>query len=340
MTEITTLDSLREHLQRAIELEHATIPPYLCALYSIVPGTNAESTDVIRTIVVEEMIHLTLAANVLNAVGGSPVVDSPDFLAPYPAALPNSDHEFVVPLSRFAPSTIATFMRIEKPEASGAPPEADRFETIGQFYEAVEIALRALCDELGEGAVFTGDPARQVRPEMLRYDGDGPIVVVSDLASALRALNEIEEQGEGLHHDEVWSGERDIFHPERDEVAHYFRLCEIVHGRLYQRGDTPQSGPSGERFSVDWDAVYPMRDNPSTSDYPEGSPERELMLAFNRLYTNVLGQLHGAFNGAPATIGPVVGAMMDLRKAARELMMTPNGDGVTTVGPSFEYARG
>ncbi|WP_222870067.1 ferritin-like protein [Actinomadura decatromicini] len=32
---IATLDELREHLQWAIELEHATRPPYLCALYSL-----------------------------------------------------------------------------------------------------------------------------------------------------------------------------------------------------------------------------------------------------------------------------------------------------------------
>jgi hypothetical protein len=29
---IDTLDDLRRHLQRAVELEHATIPSYLCAL--------------------------------------------------------------------------------------------------------------------------------------------------------------------------------------------------------------------------------------------------------------------------------------------------------------------
>jgi len=37
---ITTLESLREHLQWAIELEHFTIPPYLCALYSLDSGRN------------------------------------------------------------------------------------------------------------------------------------------------------------------------------------------------------------------------------------------------------------------------------------------------------------
>ena len=38
---INTRESLCRHLQTAIELEHSTLPPYLCALYSIVEGTNA-----------------------------------------------------------------------------------------------------------------------------------------------------------------------------------------------------------------------------------------------------------------------------------------------------------
>jgi hypothetical protein len=36
---INTVGSLRKHLQWAIELEHATIPPYLCALDSIEEGS-------------------------------------------------------------------------------------------------------------------------------------------------------------------------------------------------------------------------------------------------------------------------------------------------------------
>ena len=46
---VTTLDDLREHLQWAIELEHATLPPYLCALYSIKPGTNRGATEVLTS---------------------------------------------------------------------------------------------------------------------------------------------------------------------------------------------------------------------------------------------------------------------------------------------------
>ena len=72
---ITTVDSLRRHLQWAIELEHATLPPYLCALYSIKEGHNEEAAEVVHSVFMEEMLHLTIAANILNAVGGSPVLD-------------------------------------------------------------------------------------------------------------------------------------------------------------------------------------------------------------------------------------------------------------------------
>ena len=38
-----TVKGLQSALQNAIELEHATIPPYLYALYSIRQNTNAKS---------------------------------------------------------------------------------------------------------------------------------------------------------------------------------------------------------------------------------------------------------------------------------------------------------
>jgi len=65
-------------LQNAIELEHSTIPPYLYALYSLAPGANKEVAEIIESVVIEEMLHITLASNVLNALGGTPVLDRPD----------------------------------------------------------------------------------------------------------------------------------------------------------------------------------------------------------------------------------------------------------------------
>ncbi len=334
---IATIEELRQHLQWAIQLEHSTLPPYLCALYSIQPGRNEAAAQMIQSVFVEEMLHMLLAANLLNAVGGTPAIDRPDFIPRYPAFLPHSANAFLVPLARFAPETIETFMRIERPEAPDAPPEEDRYDTIGQFYEAVEAGFRALCASLGEANVFSGDPARQITPEDFEYGASGEIIGVSDLASALRAIDEIEEQGEGLKHTAVWDGDRDMFHPERDEVAHYFRYHQILAGRAYRLGDTPQSGPTGEAVAVDWDAVYPMRANPRSEDYPVGSPVRAKMAAFNLVYSDLLRGLQRALSGDPAELSGLVDVMLQLKELAQELMQLPSGDGATTAGPSFEY---
>jgi len=333
---VTTLDDLREHLQWAIELEHSTLPPYLCALYSIKPGTNPEAVGVITSVFIEEMLHMTLAANLLNAVGGTPVLDHATFIPRYPTYLPHSANAFEVSLEPFSPAAIETFMKIERPEEPDAPSEAEQYDTIGQFYQAIEEGLRRLCEELGEAQVFTGDPKRQILAESFRYSGSGRVIPVYDMASAHAAIDEIEEQGEGLKHAEVWDGDRDMFHPEREEVAHYFRFMEIARGHSFRRGDTPESGPSGPVFEVDWSAVYPMRLNPRTQDFRGGSDIVAAMGEFNLAYSDLLRDLHRAFNGEPGRLARTLPAMMQLKTMAQRLMQMPAGDG-TNAGPSFEY---
>src|SRR5262245_66324030 len=119
---IKTLASLRTHLQWALELEHSTVPPYLCALYSIPDGANVRASGLIRSVVMEEMLHMVLAANLLNAVGGEPDVCHAKFVPSYPTYLPHSDKAFLVHLRPFSPEAIATFLRIERPMKPKAKP--------------------------------------------------------------------------------------------------------------------------------------------------------------------------------------------------------------------------
>ena len=82
---IENLDSLKLHLQFAIGLELTTIPLYLAAEYSIPKGANTAATRVIQSVVIEEMLHMCLAANVLNSIGGAPSTDPvPDVGDPIP----------------------------------------------------------------------------------------------------------------------------------------------------------------------------------------------------------------------------------------------------------------
>ena len=78
--QITTREQLHQYLYAALQLEHATIPPYLTALYYIRPGTNADAYQLLRVTAAEEMMHLTLVANLLNAVDGAPDLTQPGFV--------------------------------------------------------------------------------------------------------------------------------------------------------------------------------------------------------------------------------------------------------------------
>jgi len=334
---IKNTESLRTHLQWAIELEHATLAPYLSSLYSIKDGSNVESAAVIKSVFIEEMLHMALAANILNATGGSPKFDYDGFIPSFPTPLPHSDGSFKVNLGKFTTQGITSFLNIERPSETNAEPLEENYHSIGQFYSAIIDGLKACCETWGEDVVFCGDPAWQLTAETTHYGGAGYLVAVTDLASSLTAMREIVEQGEGLDHDSIFDGDKNMFHPEREEVGHYFRFQEILAGRSYQTGDTAASGPTGAKFEVDWSAVHNMRDNPDVNDYPEDSKAREKMEALAQGYSDMLRMMERSFAGEPKLFGETVGTMFELRHLIKELMEMPSGDGKTTVGPYFSY---
>jgi len=332
---ISNLESLKHHLQTAIELEHSTLPPYLCALYSLKEGSNAEARAVLESVVLEEMLHLALAANVLNAIGGAPVLDSPRLMPGHPTTLPHSDGSIILSLRPFSKEAVEGFMAVERPAPTDAVPEDENYATIGQFYRAIEEALVRLSAELGEASLFSGNPARQVT-DALYYGGGGRIITVSDLDSARKALGEIVTQGEGLDHQSILDGDKDMFHPERDEIAHYFRFEQLLLGRAFRRGDTPSSGPTGAAVGVDWSAVYPMPVNPRSADYPPGTRARDAMDGFNSAYCTLLQLLERTFNGVPMLLRGATGAMYGIKGWMIDLMAL-EFDGPVQPGPSFEW---
>jgi rubrerythrin len=87
---IVDLVSLRKALQRAIQLELFTIPPYLAALYTLTGKSRSVlyARGIIEDIVEEEMLHMNLACNILNAIGGQPEVNTSAAVPTYPNTLP------------------------------------------------------------------------------------------------------------------------------------------------------------------------------------------------------------------------------------------------------------
>ena len=201
---ITDMDSLHRHLYAALQLEHATIPLYLTALYSIKPGTNSEGFHILRAVAVEEMLHLTLVGNLINAIGGKPDLTTPGFVPRYPAYLPDGEEDFSVSLQKFSPEAIESFLKIERPASLGTVhgnlnrrsrkphllsaghpgrDDEEHFFSIGEFYKAIEAGLDHLHAEMG-AALFSGDPARQIGPEQY-YSGGGAIVNVGSILGSI-----------------------------------------------------------------------------------------------------------------------------------------------------------
>jgi hypothetical protein len=342
---VKDIDQLRDLLQSAVQLELTTIPPYLCALYSIKEGTNRASADVILSVVMEEMLHMVLAANVLIAIGGKPAVNTKAFVPTYPVDLTMLG--LTVNLEKFARSSIDLFIKIERP----APKPKDQpdpscrcyheFHSIAQFYEQIELGLRDLSQK---GKIFSGNPDHQIGPEHY-YGGGGNVLRVSDLDLALLALEEITGQGEGIPYS-IW--ESDDPNPGRAvylEMAHFYRFLEISKERRYEGNEKVVAGskkppdPTGAVFPVSWNDVYPMRKNPKMAKLPHGSEALEKAIAFNRTYMDLLNHLQETMNGKPDQMMKSVGIMYSLKYQAIDLMKTPVPGNDETVGPSFEFVE-
>ncbi len=340
---IRDLQGLKRHLDAALQLEHATIPPYLTALYSIKPGTNAEAAQIIRTVAVEEMLHLTLVGNVLNAIGGNVDLTRAGFVPSYPAYLPDGETDFSVAIQRFSPEAVKTFLRIERPAsladgeiktiartphasgiAAGRVTDAgeEHFFSIGEFYKAIEMGLKFLHAQMGD-KLFSGDPARQIGPEYY-YSGGGDLIEVHDIESALAALELIAEQGEGID-DHVFD--------EDGEIAHYYRFHQLLAGQYYQKGDEPHA-PTGAPVPVDWSAVYPVRTNLRLSEIEDGAL-RGKVAEFNTDYARFLQSLTRAFGGEPALFFEAVGEMFHVKDGFGQLVRSPLGNG-ENASPTFE----
>lgn len=326
------VDAVRASLQAAIELEHATIPPYLYALYSLQPGINSAAAGIIESVVNEEMLHLTLAANILNAIGGSPALDSPTFIPHYPGPLPGSvENELTVGLAPCSLDLVThTFMVIEEPEhpldfPAGAATEA-RTVTIGQFYRAI----RATIIRLGDKGL-SRHPHNQIGPDQVKN-----AVAVTDVATACQAIDIITGQGEGTA--------RTPLEIIGADYAHYYRFAEIANG--HRLIPNPQAGPetppdqryiyNGDPVPLDSAGIFAVPTNPTTATYADGSSARRACVTFNYTYTNLLKCLHTILNGKPAEFQAALGIMMSLKQQAVDMMTGTTTAGIPT-GPTFEW---
>jgi hypothetical protein len=336
VTKVTQADKLEQlfpMVQNAIELEHSTIPPYLTAMFSLKPGTEREIWQIIHSVVIEEMLHMTIAANILNALGGEPAIDKPGFVPEYPSELPMGiGGDLVVNLAKYSKDQVKdTFMRIEEPEnplvlkalLESAEPE---YHTIGQFYRALQERIYELAPD-----VLAGNPKWQVTSSFFSSDLLFPILTKED---AIKAIAIIVEQGEGTSVSPI-----DL----EGEIAHYYLFEELYRGRRLIRDDNAPHGYAftGPAIPFDPGNVEPLYPNTKSIMFGQGSEERHRVDEFNAAYTSLLRGLHKTFNGYPEHLKNTLGLMYDVKLYGEKLCsLAFPGKAGYTIGPAFEYTTG
>lgn len=329
-----TLVYVRALMQQAIEVEHSTVPLYLSAYWSI-ENASSEIAQTVHGVVIEEMLHMTIAANVLNAIGGAPMIDAPGFIPAFPLVLPLTNVSVdIAPLSE---QTLRNFMLIE------GVTNADK--SIGAAYSYVLSLLEALCAEYGEAAIFTGDPALQVAAATFSQPPQTANTIMG-LSDTVTALLGVAEQGGGCPaagQEELWPEVSNISStrgPLGGTHSHWARFASAHAGRAWRPTDPASGGPTGPRIAA-IGAVRQFALNPRVDDYPAGTEANTRAAAFAGLYCSLLVQLHDVFNGAPGTYYDTLAAMHTMSASATAVLNTADPrKGVapgTVVGTPWEY---
>lgn len=360
LIDVDSVQDLKKAIQAAIEIEIATIPPYLAALYSL-KQQEGYVFDALHRIIYQEMRHYGLACNLLLAIGGTPETITKDTLAPYPKQLPYglgdglpiSIRKLTHGLSdgegddESALRQIETFMAIEKPDFMRVPrlvngsyvvdseskPEMTP-NSIGELYADILTALTNLSEN---GSISFGNEELQVANGPTAHV---PIFAITSLELAKQAIDIICSEGEGATDaDDGLSP----FTSDADSVpAHYFAFSEMYYGRRIEAqfdefGISKGFSYTGAEISTTELKTYNMTDNPSLKNIPRDSDAFTVANNFAQKWYQLLQSLHDTFSTDKSAIDKAVRLMGECREAALQTMITelPYSDG-KMVGPPFE----
>jgi Ferritin-like len=212
---INTRTDLLKLLCEAAELEHGIACSYLYAGFSLKRdisegGMTWEEQQKVRRwaaqiyfVASQEMLHLALVWNMTTAIGGIPYYFRPNFPQNskyYPFHAP-------LELEAFGPGSLKRFILYERPEdlvkedelrsllaRASDDGEELKFGSIGELYRLIESGFR----NIDEKELFIGSKTQQMTKDLVHFPDLVPVV---NRASAIRAIEEITEQGEGTKQD-------------------------------------------------------------------------------------------------------------------------------------------
>jgi ferritin-like protein len=209
-------------LSEASTLEHMVMCEYLFAVFSLKRNESEGLTSdqlqrvrkwekVVTKVALQEMLHLALVNNMLVSIGSAPYFHHPNFPQPSKYFSPN----IKLALIPFSEQALRYFLYLERPEGmsiTGVPgfevlgdlspvelkggivPQAQYFSTIGYLYRGIEGGFANLAKRYGEEGVFLGTNQTQATEAQFGWP---ELVAVTNLSSAMMAIEGIVENGEG-----------------------------------------------------------------------------------------------------------------------------------------------
>lgn len=337
LREAKQISQVQKMLVSAFTLELATLPTYLTGAFSVKGGANQEALALVQSVALEEMLHLTLACNLLIAIGGKPEILKTGLALKFPTPLPMSvDEGLIVTVQALGKEQVYnTYMGIERPDTSAPLPgetsihpltalKIDKgYESIGDFYLAILEKLAEL-SAAGDDPFAHPHEERQVDilkwfPPTNRKCGNGK---VTDLASAQAVVDTIISQGEGV---DVGEAPIDPYGGLEGSFAHFFKFGEIFYGNRLIQDSAAASGwsYSGAPVAFDEQGVYNFLPNAALSDYAPGSGAYVAGAEFYNVYKRLLTSLNHVFNGAPDELHAAFGIMYELKLVAKKVAQHP-----------------
>jgi hypothetical protein len=321
---------LRQALQSAVALEQSTLPLYTAAMLSL-EVQNYPTYNAIRSVLMEEMVHMAIAANMLAAIGGTPNIRDLDPGYPRRGLPGGVEPDLEVGLARLSRPQLRNFMRLEAPFF--LLPEqyrAESYPTIDQLYVAIKDAIADNAYAVRR-AFAVGGPANQVG-DNIGFSTFVPAPGADAVALLDAGIDEIIARGEGSTSGTIQAGTA-----YQNEESHYGKFAELWYGARYEPPDpaVPLSPATESQYfrgdPIPWPAVINTLAVP-TDGYarileldPDGPAVLASLQTFDAAYSGMLLSLHNMWNGPVEALWPTFGeavkGMMELRVLSCFTMM-------------------
>ncbi|HEX8246769.1 MAG TPA: ferritin-like protein [Pyrinomonadaceae bacterium] len=316
------LNWIKQSLQSAIELEFATLPLYLSSMFSL-EVQNYTAYNSIRSVVMEEMVHMAIAANILSALGGTPSIQRIQVAYPTKGLPGGAEPDLEIGLASYSKNQLKDFMRIEAPEFLLDELDLpEQYPTISVFYNGIKTAIEENAESVA-AAVKKGGTSNQVGDNIgfPTFVYDPKVDVVRMLCAG---IDEIMEQGEGASTENLITSSK-----YETEESHYAKFASLYYGAQYQKpakiGKLTRKNEA--RFFKGLPITPPEVVNTLAvpadgyekllAQDPNGAAAGAALAAFDNAFSTMLSTLETVWNGPAAAswknLGAAVHEMVDFR---------------------------